>query len=221
MIRGVPPLLRREHFRVVAAVANSAGFAHDPDVQLMLRVKHGDEQAFSQLVERYQHRLVSIFCNLLGGDQAAAEDLAQETFLRIYRARNGYQPTAKFSTWVYRIANNLALNSKRSAGRRREVQLAPADSGPLGMNPQDKLLADKSALLPARQVDKAELQKIVLTALETLNERQRLAVLLHKFEGLSYIEIGDAMELTEEAVKSLLSRARDNLRGVLENYVVR
>lgn len=185
----------------------------------MLRVKHGDDQAFSELVERYQDRLVSIFANLLGGDSAAAEDLAQEVFLRIYRARNGYQPTAKFSTWVYRIANNLASNSRRTAGRRKEVQLAPADSGPLGMNPQEKVLAEKSALMPARQLDKSELQRIVIRALESLNERQRLAILLHKFEELSYAEIAEVMELSEEAVKSLLARARDNLRNILETYV--
>lgn len=187
----------------------------------MLRVKHGDEQAFSQLVEKYQHRLVGIFSTLLGGDTAQAEDLAQETFLRIYRARNGYQPTAKFSTWVYRIANNLANNSRRDAGRRKEVPLAPAESGPLGMNPDANAPAEKSALMPTRQVDKSEMQKVVLAALDTLNERQRLAILLHKFEGLSYAEIGEAMEMTEEAVKSLLSRARDNLRGILEKYVVK
>lgn len=203
----------------MVAPSSSSQYLKDPDVQLMLRVKHGDDQAFSELVERYQDRLVSIFANLLGGDSAAAEDLAQEVFLRIYRARNGYQPTAKFSTWVYRIANNLASNSRRTAGRRKEVQLAPADSGPLGMNPQEKVLAEKSALMPARQLDKSELQRIVIRALESLNERQRLAILLHKFEELSYAEIAEVMELSEEAVKSLLARARDNLRNILETYV--
>ena len=205
----------------MVAPSRSSSYANDPDVQLMLRVKHGDEQAFAQLVQKYQNRLVGIFANLLRGDEAAAEDLAQETFLRIYRARNGYQPTAKFSTWVYRIASNLASNSRRSAGRRKEVQLAPAESGPLGMNPQEKVLADKSALMPTRQLDKSEVQRVVLAALESLNERQRLAILLHKFEGLSYAEIAEAMELSEEAVKSLLSRARDSLRGQLETYVVK
>ncbi len=203
----------------MVAASSSSQYLKDPDVQLMLRVKHGDDQAFSELVERYQDRLVSIFANLLGGDSAAAEDLAQEVFLRIYRARNGYQPTAKFSTWVYRIANNLASNSRRTAGRRKEVQLAPADSGPLGMNPQEKVLAEKSALMPARQLDKSELQRIVIQALESLNERQRLAILLHKFEELSYAEIAEVMEISEEAVKSLLARARDNLRNILETYV--
>ncbi|MFV0443977.1 MAG: RNA polymerase sigma factor [Planctomycetaceae bacterium] len=206
--------------RVVAATPANA-YANDPEVQLMLRVKHGDEQAFSQLVDKYQHRLIAIFANLLGGDVAQAEDLAQETFLRIYRARNGYQPTAKFSTWVYTIANNLASNSRRNAGKRKEVPLAPAESGPLGMNSQEKILAEKSALMPSRQLDKSELQGVVLQALDALNERQRLAILLHKFEGLSYADIGEAMELTEEAVKSLLSRAREQLRNVLEKYIVK
>lgn len=203
----------------MVAATGSSPYLKDPDVQLMLRVKHGDDQAFSELVGRYQNRLVAIFANLLGGDSASAEDLAQEVFLRIYRARNGYQPTAKFSTWLYRIANNLASNSRRTSGRRKEVQLAPAESGPLGMNPQEKILAEKSALMPARQLDKSELQKIVFGALESLNERQRLAILLHKFEELSYTEIAEAMELSEEAVKSLLARARDNLRNILETYV--
>ncbi len=205
----------------MVSAAPTLVYANDPEVQLMLRVKHGDEQAFTQLVEQYQHRLVSIFAALLQGDEAAAEDLAQETFLRVYRARNGYQPTAKFSTWIYRIANNLASNSRRSTGRRKEVPFTPADSGALGMNPQEKLVADKSALLPSRQADRSEMRKLVLGALDALNERQRLAILLHKFEGLGYAEIGDAMELTEEAVKSLLARARDTLRGLLEKYVIK
>ncbi|MEZ6065113.1 MAG: sigma-70 family RNA polymerase sigma factor [Planctomycetaceae bacterium] len=203
----------------MVSAASSSPYLKDPEVQLMLRVKGGDNQAFSQLVDRYQHRIVAILTNLLGGDNSTAEDLAQELFLRIYRARNGYQPTAKFSTWVFRIANNLASNSRRSSSRRKESQLAPVDSGPLGLNPQEKLLAEKSALMPARQLEKGELQKLVQGAMETLNERQRMALLLHKFEGMSYVDIAEAMELSVEAVKSLLSRARDSLRGILEPYV--
>jgi RNA polymerase sigma-70 factor (ECF subfamily) len=203
---------------VVAAPVNSP-YLKDPEVQLMLRVKGGDDDAFSQLVEKYQNRIVAILSNMLRGDNALAEDLAQEVFLRIYRARNGYQPTAKFSTWVYRIAGNLASNSRRSAGRRKESQLSPVDSGPLGLNPQEKILAEKSALMPARQMEKSELQRLVQGAMETLNERQRMAILLHKFEGMSYQEIADAMEMSVEAVKSLLSRARDSLRGLLEPYI--
>lgn len=203
----------------MVAATGSSPYLKDPEVQLMLRVKNGDEAAFSQLVARYQDRLVRILSNMLGGDSATAEDLAQEAFLRIYRARNGYQPTAKFSTWVFRIANNLVSNSRRGAGRRKEVQLQPTESGPLGMNPQERILAEKSALMPARQLDKSELQKLVLQAVENLNDRQRLAILLHKFEEMSYADIAEAMEMSEEAVKSLLSRARDNLRTILEPYV--
>lgn len=193
-------------------------YLKDPEVRLMLRVREGDDEAFTQLVSRYQHRLVSLFAGMLDGDTAAAEDLAQDVFLRVYRARNGYQPTAKFSTWVFRIANHLAINSLRTMGRRKEVQFKPVDSGPLGLNPQEKILAEKSGLMPGRQVDKVEMQKQVLAAVGNLNDRQRMAVLLHKFEEMSYADIGETMELSPEAVKSLLSRARDNLRIALEPF---
>jgi len=184
----------------------------------MLRVKEGDDEAFTQLVKTYQDRLVGIFHHLLN-DQEAAEDLAQDVFLRVYRARHGYEPTAKFSTWLFRIANNLASNTRRSKGRRKEVPLNVRDSGPLGPRPQEKLVAEKSALLPTRQLDRRELQANVRSAMETLNERQRIAVLLHKFEGMSYADIGATMEMSSAAVKSLLSRARENLRTKLEPYV--
>jgi len=193
-------------------------YLRDPDVQTMLRVKEGDEAAFSEIVDRYQHRLIAIFVHLVG-DREAAEDLAQETFLRIYRARNGYEPTAKFSTYVFRIAHNLASNSRRSKGRRKEVQIAPDQSGPMGARPAEQLLKEKSALMPTRQLDRRELQTHVREALETLNERQRMALLLHKFEDLSYSDIGESMELTPAAVKSLLSRARETLRTRLETYM--
>ena len=190
----------------------------DPDVQLMLRVKQGDEEAFTELVENYQDRLVGIFTNVLG-DREAAEDLAQETFLRIYRARNGYEPQAKFATWLFRIANNLASNTKRSRGRRKEVQFGSGETGPLSTRPPEKNLPEKSALMPARMLDKAELLKIVHQAMDSLNERQRIAVLLNKFEEMSYADIAATLELSPSAVKSLLSRARENMKDHLEKYV--
>ena len=199
------------------AVENSS-WLRDPDVQLMLRARDGDEAAFTRLVTKYQDRLVGILYHLLQ-DQEAAEDLAQEVFLRIYRARHGYQATAKFSTWLFRIANNLASNSRRNKGRRREVALAPSDSGPLGPRPEEKVLADKSSLMPSRQFARSELQALVRSAMEELNDRQRLALLLHTFEGMSYVYIADTMELSTASVKSLLSRAREALRSKLETYV--
>jgi len=209
----------READRPVPTTTDSeSAYLCDPDVQLMLRVKQGDEQAFTRLVSGYQDRLVSIFANLVG-NQETAEDLTQEVFLRIYRARLGYQPNAKFSTWVFRIANNLASNSRRSRSRRKEVQLKTQESGPLGARPAEQLLADKSALMPTRLLDRHELQEHVREALETLSERQQMALLLHKFEGMSYVDIGETMEMSPQAVKSLLSRARESLRMRLESYV--
>lgn len=193
-------------------------YLSDPDVQLMLRVKEGDEEAFADLVEQYQDRVIGIFANILG-DKEAAEDLAQETFMRIYRARNGYEPQAKFSTWLYRIANNLASNTKRSKSRRKEVQFGSGETGPLSTRPPVQNLPEKSGLMPARMHDKAELLNIVRQAMETLNERQHVAMLLNKFEEMSYADIAETLEMTPSAVKSLLSRARENLKDHLEKYV--
>ncbi len=208
----------RSESSVVSEHSSQTAYTHDPDVQLMLRVKEGDDGAFAELVEAYQDRLIGIFTNMMQqGDMA--EDLAQEVFMRIYRARNGYEPTAKFSTWLFRIANNLVSNTRRSKGRRKEVAMNIKDSGPLGPRPEEKLIAEKSALMPSRQVAKIEVQQVVRDALDTLNERQRMALLLHKFEGMSYLDIGETMEMSTSAVKSLLSRARESLRQRLEGYV--
>jgi len=198
--------------------AKTNPYLSDPDVQLMLRVREGDEVAFAELVESYQDRVVSIFRNILRS-QDAAEDLAQETFMRVYRARHGYQPTAKFSTWLFRIANNLASNALRSKKRRKEVQFGSGDTGPVSTRPPEKNVAEKSALMPARQLDKNELAEMIQEAMENLNDRQRMALLLNKFEEMSYGDIAEILELSPSAIKSLLSRARENLREYLENYV--
>jgi RNA polymerase sigma-70 factor, ECF subfamily len=188
----------------------------DPDVQRMLRVRDGDEVA--ELVDAYQNRLIGIFTHVLR-DNSAAEDLAQEVFLRVYRARHRYQPTAKFATWLFRIANNLASNRLRSVSRRKEVSLKVTDSGPLGPRPEEQLVKEKSALMPARQFDAKEMREIVRQSLETLNDRQRIALLLNKFEHMSYTDIAASMDLSVQAIKSLLTRARENLRVQLEPYL--
>jgi RNA polymerase sigma-70 factor (ECF subfamily) len=192
-------------------------YLKDPDAQLMLRVRDGDEAAFAQLVASYQDRLIGVLTNLTG-DRTTAEDVAQEVFLRVYRARQGYEVNAKFSTWIFSIAHNLASNTRRSKGRRKETQLAdPENSGPQAA-PQAQMVPEKSALMPSRLMARAELMGKVQAAMDTLNDRQRMALLLHKFEGMNYIDIGAAMEMTPQAVKSLLSRARDQLRIALEEY---
>ena len=190
----------------------------DPDVRLMLEVREGCAGAFEELMLRYQGRVVMVLEHLIGSrDQA--EDLTQEVFLRVYRARKRYLPGAKFSTWLFAIANNAASNALRSRSRRREVALEARESGPMGAHPLERMVKASSGQMPARQLDKAEIRDVVRMAMETLNDRQRMAVLLNKFEGMSYADIAETMALSPQAVKSLLSRARGNLREILEPYL--
>ena len=189
----------------------------DPDIRLMLRVRDDDNQAFADLVELYHHRLVTVLHYLVGSNEEA-EDLAQEVFLRVYRGRKKYHPKAKFSTWLYTIANNLALNILRTRQRRPTIPLNVRDSGPLGPRPAEQLVHDRGDQ-PQERMQKKELTAVVQQALDTLNERQRIAVVLNKFEDMNYAEIAEIMSLTTKAVKSLLSRARDNLRIALQDYI--
>lgn len=189
----------------------------DPDVRLMLGVRADEPGAFEELVERFQHRLVAVMLHLVGNAEEA-EDLAQEVFLRVYRARKKYRPRSKFSTWLFTIANNLALNSLRARQRKPVVSLRTSDSGPLGPRPQEQLVPDPGTG-PVQRVQKDELAERIRSALDGLNERQRMAVVLNKFEDMNYAEIAEVMGLTTKAVKSLLSRARANLRAALSGYV--
>ncbi len=184
----------------------------------MLEVREDNARSFEELVLRYQNRLIALMRHLVK-KQDVAEDLTQEVFLRVYRARKTYSPGSKFSTWIFTIANNVAINAIRSLSRRKEINLAPPrpdQTSALGIE-QAALAA--SGLMPTRQLDKSELRQVVQTAIEMLNERQRMAVLLARFEHLSYLEIAEIMDLTPQAVKSLLSRARTRLREVLEPYL--
>ncbi len=193
--------------------------ARDPDVRLMLQVRDDVSGAFEVLVNRYQHRLLGIMIHLVGRVEEA-EDLTQEVFLRIYRARKGYRPRAKFSTWLFTIVNNLALNHLRGKGRNAMVAL-----GGGGDNAASALLRPAEERIPAReatpsaQMRKVELSDVVREALELLGEDQKIAVLLNKFEDMSYAEIADVMGRSEAAVKSLLARARTHLREQLEPYL--
>ncbi|MFP6763900.1 MAG: sigma-70 family RNA polymerase sigma factor, partial [Planctomycetaceae bacterium] len=120
---------------------------------------------------------------------------------------------------LFRIANNLASNNRRSKSRRKEVQLKGTDSGPLGIHPQEQLARANSALMPARQLDRKEMRELIRNALDTLNERQKMALLLNKFEHMSYQDIAASMDLSVQAVKSLLTRARENLKTKLEPFL--
>jgi RNA polymerase sigma-70 factor (ECF subfamily) len=190
----------------------------DPDVGLMLRVREDDAVAFEMLIDRYQRKIIR-FMSGWTRNPDQAEDLAQDVFLRVYKSRKNYLPTAKFSTWLYRIAHNVASNYVRDSGVRREYQLSKAEnSSTAGLLIENIALAP-SGFQPARRLDRDERSQIVLQALEALGERQKTAILLSKFEGMSYQEIGDTMGLSVQAVKSLLMRARVNLKNLLDPYI--
>ena len=192
--------------------------AGDRSTDLMLRVRAGDSVAFAELVELWRGRLVTLFLHHTG-DHATAEDLAQETFLRVFSARERYLPTARFTTWIHTIANNVSSDLRQRAYRRLERGVptsVSASSSSIGL---DQLAVAASGLVPARVADREELQAVVRRALATLGERQRMAVLLAKFEQCSYEEIATAMNTSVPAVKSLLFRARDQLREALEPYL--
>ena len=198
--------------------SHSAETAGDPSTELMLRVSDGDAAAFEELMGLWQDRLVRLFLHHTG-DHSTAEDLAQEVFLRVYRSRESYKPTAKFTTWIHTIANNVASDLRQRSYRRREYGVptsVSASSSAIGL---DQMAVAASGLMPARVADRTELRAVVQEAIASLNERQRMAVLLAKFEQCSYEEIAAAMDLTVPAVKSLLFRARDQLRAAIQPYV--
>ena len=194
--------------------------AHDTNVRLMLAVQKDDAAAFEELMFRFQGRVQSLLRHLIG-NQETAEDLTQDVFLRVFRARKSYQPNAKFSTWLFTIANNVALSQLRSQQRKPETQLG----GMVNTSHSDTVFEATEAIvagsesMPARQLDKSELREMVRLAIEALNDRQRMAVLLNRFEGMSYAEIADVMKLSPQAIKSLLCRAHVQLRNLLQKYV--
>ena len=199
---------------------------YDTNIRLMLAVQEDDASAFEELMYRFQGRIQSLFRHLVG-NREIAEDLTQDVFLRVFRARKSYQPSAKFSTWLFSIANNVALNQLRSQRRKPQVQFGVAQFGssdtketrsPTVFDPAE-VMAVGSTFMPTRQLDKSELREMVRLAIESLNERQRMAVLLNRFEGMNYAEIADVMELSLQAVKSLLCRAHVQLRNLLQKYV--
>jgi len=190
----------------------------DPDVRLMLQVRDDNAAAFEELVLRYQARLITVLQNLVR-DRDRAEELAQDVFLRVYRARKSYLPDAKFSTWLFTIAHNVGSNALRTKARRHEVNVTAAQGSSADGKRLDDLAAAPSGWMPARQLDKVELSEVVRAAIDALNERQRMAILLAKFEHMSYLDIAATMGLSVKAVKSLLARARENLRVILEPYL--
>ena len=195
------------------------GAALDPDVALMLALKQGDDSAFTELVHRHQSRVITLIYRFVS-NEAEAEDLAQEVFLRVYRTRERYQPKARFSTWLYRIAANISLNALRSRSRRRAINVPLTyDSDETQEGQTSEHVEDHRLPAPAARMEHAEVRDQIRTAVDQLPESQKVAVVLNKYESMSYEDIAAVMGCSTMAVKSLLARARSNLRDRLEYYV--
>ena len=186
------------------------------DAAVMLRVAAGDEEGFNYLAGKY-HRPMIHFLYRMVGNQAVAEDLAHEVFLRVYRARSSYRAEARFTTWLYRIATNLAVNHARDTRHERSAQTVYLDAPDeeTGTTPDvadDEITVEERLMRDERM---AAIRRHVLA----LPERQRTAVLMHKYQGMDYRQIGEVLKLSESATKSLLFRAYQTLRDKLKDFV--
>ena len=186
------------------------------DAEMMLRVKAGDDSAFDYLVQKYRRAIIS-FMYRMAHNSAAAEDLAQEVFLRVYRSRGNYEPSAKFSTWLYRIATNLGVNFSRDTRHERPENVMNLDE-PDTETGQAPDLADKTPNVEENILRRERLAAIK-KKVEALPERQRMAVLMHKYQQMDYRQIADVLKLSESATKSLLFRAYETLRQELKEFV--
>jgi RNA polymerase sigma-70 factor, ECF subfamily len=184
------------------------------DVQLMLDVKAGDEASFGLLLQKYRSPLVNFLFRMVR-DRATAEDLAQEVFLRVYKARAQYSPSAKFTTWLFRIATNLALNSVRD---NRHRQMDVSIDAPVEEDQAPLQLPSKDIRIDEHMVER-DRSEFIRQKISALPEKQRVAVLLHKYEEMDYADIAKILECSESALKSLLFRAYETLRVQLAPLV--
>jgi RNA polymerase sigma-70 factor (ECF subfamily) len=182
----------------------------------MLAWKAGDEAAFDRIVELYSDRLWALLTRFLG-PRPQREDLVQEVFLRLVKSKDRYEPTARFSTYLFRIAFNLAVNTGAKASERRTERLAQ------GENQTDPLthMADAAAQEPFLDLERADTVRAVRAAIAALPEQQRMALVLAKYHDLPYDQIGEVLGTSEKAVKSLVHRARENLRAALAPYMAK
>ena len=183
--------------------------ALERDTQLMLRVRAGDDTSFGLLLERHRGPVVHFLYRMVQ-NQAVSEELAQEVFLRVYRSRETYEPTAKFTTWLFRIATHVALNSIRDGKKEKGHQSLDEDT----LDGMERQVADRQLTVEQEMVNEVKLRE-VRQAIEALPAKQRAAVLMHKYEGLDYAQIAGVLSCSESAIKSLLFRAYEALRDQL------
>jgi RNA polymerase sigma-70 factor, ECF subfamily len=202
--------------QVPALFAIEGGAEAPSDADVMLRAKAGDQSAFDYLVQKYRRPMVS-FMYRMARNTSAAEDLAQEVFLRVYRSRSTYEASAKFTTWLYRIATNLAVNHARDTRHERpEVQVSldepDQETGTTFELPDGTLNAEQVIL-------RRERMQAIREKVESLPEQQKLAVIMHKYQQMDYKQIADVLKKSESATKSLLFRAYETLRNQLKEFV--
>jgi RNA polymerase sigma-70 factor (ECF subfamily) len=188
------------------------GFEDAEDVRLMQKAGGGDTAAFEQLVERHQRLVVGTVGRMLGG-HSDAEDIAQQVFLRVWQNANRYVPQAKFTTWLLKITRNLVFNELRRRSRHPAVPLQTETEE------EERPIKDEHAIAPDSALLDDELQAAIDAAIARLPETQRMAVILRRYEELSYEEIAEALDQSVSAVKSLLFRARTELRESLARYL--
>jgi RNA polymerase sigma-70 factor (ECF subfamily) len=186
------------------------------DAEIMLRVREGDDQGFNYLIEKYRKPIIHFMFRMVH-NQAVAEELAQEVFLRVYRSRQTYRAEARFTTWLYRIATNLGVNHARDTKHERTAQNVYLDQP----DPETGTTPDVADSTPTVEQDlvRDERMRAIRQHVMALPERQKMAVLMHKYQGMDYKEIGDVLKLSESATKSLLFRAYQTLRERLKEFV--
>ena len=186
------------------------------DAEIMLRVREGDDQGFNYLIEKYRKPIIHFMFRMVH-NQAVAEELAQEVFLRVYRSRQTYRAEARFSTWLYRIATNLGVNHARDTKHERSAQNVYLDQP----DPETGTTPDVADTTPTVEHDlvRDERMLAIRQQVMALPERQKMAVLMHKYQDMDYKQIGDVLKLSESATKSLLFRAYQTLRERLKDFV--
>ena len=184
----------------------------EQDMLWMEKIKKGDQEAFRMLIETHQSRITGTVAKMLG-DDTDSEDIAQQVFIRVWNSAARYQPTAKFTTWLFKITRNLVFNELR---RRKRHPVSPLENKEDDRSFQ---MPDPNSPSPATSMVDSELQAAIQRAIDSLPEAQRMAIILRRYEELSYEEIAEVLKLSVPAVKSILFRARADLREQLQKYL--
>lgn len=192
---------------------DKTSYLSDPDVALMLGFQNGDKASFEKLIERNYKRIYNFIYRFVGQEETA-EDLAQEVFIKIYKNASSYQPRAKFQTWAYQIARNLSLNELR---RLKKPTVSLEETFETEEGPVARQVADDNMPTPYQEVSEKEKTDVVKGAIESLPDNQRTAVILRRYDGMSYEDIAQTMGCSLKAVKSLLNRAKENLKEKLSH----